>query len=61
MMNQYGHTALYLACSNGNISTEIISKMLELGGRELLMMEVQQYGVSLSLYMACEKKMLQLK
>ena len=52
---KYGRTALHCACAYGNenASMEIISKLLEIGGRELLMMNEDR---KTALHCACENK-----
>ena len=47
-------TVLHCACCNGNISMNVISKLLEVGGRELLMMK-NRFGFT-ALHNACRNK-----
>ena len=58
MMNdEHGNTSLHYACQHENPSMETISVLLEMGGRELVLMwNNGRYGYTTALHCACENE-----
>merc|ERR1712045_740514 len=55
MKDEYGRTALHDACENKNVSVDMGSVLVGIGGRELVMMKDDKYGET-ALHDACSNE-----